>query len=354
MEGWDGFSLTCTMWQERMKAMGEPAFRGRQIFGWLHDKQVSSYQQMSNLPQTLRERLAVEMPLQPMQKSLVQHSAKDGTRKYLMRLADGESIETVYMRYHYGASLCISSQVGCKMGCRFCASTLSGKVRDLTPGEMVQQIYLAEQDTREKITHVVVMGCGEPFDNYEALCTFLELIHDPTGHGMSLRNITVSTCGLVDRIRDFAQLDLGVTLAVSLHAPNDEIRKKLMPIAHKVPMDLLLQACREYTEITHRRVTFEYALAQGINDEALHAEELADRLSGMLCHVNLIPVNPVTERDLAPSLDARVQDFLKVLQRRHIPVTLRRELGRDIDAACGQLRRRAKEQEEKNESGSKM
>ena len=166
------------------------------------------------------------------------------------------------MRYHYGASLCISSQVGCKMGCRFCASTLSGKVRDLTPGEMVQQIYLAEQDTREKITHVVVMGCGEPFDNYEALCTFLSLIHDPTGHGMSLRNITVSTCGLVDRIRDFAQLDLGVTLAVSLHAPNDEIRKKLMPIAHKVPMDLLLQACREYTEITHRRVTFEYALAQ--------------------------------------------------------------------------------------------
>ena len=354
MEGWDGFSLTCKMWQERMKAMGEPAFRGRQIFEWLHDKQVFSYQQMSNLPRTLRERLAAEMPLRPIKKSLVQHSAKDGTRKYLMRLADGESIETVYMRYHYGASLCISSEVGCKMGCRFCASTLSGKVRDLMPGEMVQQIYLAEQDIGEKITHVVVMGCGEPFDNYEALCTFLELIHDPAGHGMSLRNITVSTCGLVDRIRDFARLDLGVTLAVSLHAPNDEIRKKLMPIAQKTPMDLLLQACREYTEITHRRVTFEYALARGINDEALHAEELADRLSGMLCHVNLIPVNPVTERNLAPSLDARVRDFLKVLQKRHIPVTLRREMGRDIDAACGQLRRRAKEQEEKDGSGSEM
>ena len=354
MEGGDGFSLTCRQWQERMKETGQPAFRGRQIFGWLHGGKVSSYQQMSNLPKDLRERLEEEIPLHPMEVSLVQSSAKDGTRKYLMRLWDGEHIETVFMRYHYGASLCISSQVGCRMGCRFCASTLSGRIRDLTPGEMAQQIYLAERDTGETISHVVVMGCGEPFDNYEALCAFLELIHDPAGHHMSLRNITVSTCGLTERIQDFAKLDLGVTLAVSLHAPNDEIRKELMPIARKVPMDRLLQACREYTEITRRRITFEYALAQGVNDSPDHARELAGRLRGMLCHVNLIPVNPVTERDLSPSKDGRVQAFLRILEAHHIPVTLRRELGRDIDAACGQLRRRAKEQEEKDGSGSEM
>ncbi|MBQ7916048.1 MAG: 23S rRNA (adenine(2503)-C(2))-methyltransferase RlmN [Firmicutes bacterium] len=352
MEGLDGFSLTLAQWQEQLKAMGEKAFRGRQIFEWLHREKAVSYDQMTNLPLKLRERLSREVPLHLVRQELVQRSAKDETQKFLMTLWDHEQIETVLMKYHYGYSLCISSQVGCRMGCKFCASTLSGKKRDLMSGEMLQQIYEVERVAGVKVSHVVIMGCGEPFDNYDALLQFLEIIHDPAGKNLSLRNITVSTCGLVERMRQFADLDTGVTLAVSLHAPNDVIRKTLMPVAYQVTMEELMEACRYYTDKTHRRITFEYALAQGVNDSVEHAVELAKNLRGMLCHVNLIPVNPVAERSLSASDNDRVKRFLAVLEREHIPATVRREMGRDIDAACGQLRRRYEKGAENNHEGS--
>lgn len=342
----DGFSLTVSEWQQKMLQWGEKPFRGRQIFEWLHKKQSASYDEMTNLPARLRERLKEEAGLKVLSVRLVQRCASDGTRKYLLSLWDKEQIEAVLMQYHYGYSLCISSQVGCRMGCRFCASTLSGKKRDLSGGEMVQQVYAVEKEAGIRVSHIVVMGCGEPFDNYEALMRFLTLISDPAGHEMSRRNITVSTCGLTEKMREFADENLGVTLAVSLHAPNDSIRRQLMPVANSVTMEELLDVCREYTEKTHRRITFEYALAQGVNDDPSHAEELASRLRGLLCHVNLIPVNPVKERSLLPPQQDRVENFRKILERRHIPVTVRREMGRDIDAACGQLRRRYEEQEE--------
>ena len=349
MEGLDGFSLMQEDWQKLLLSMGEKPFRGRQIFEWLHGKGAVSYDQMTNLSIGLRKRLQEEVPLHLVRQCLVQKSQKDDTQKFLMSLWDHEQIETVLMKYHYGYSLCISSQVGCRMGCKFCASTLSGRKRDLTRGEMVQQIYEAERAAGVKVSHVVVMGCGEPFDNYEELLGFIKLIHDPAGKNLSLRDITVSTCGLVERMREFADLETGVTLAVSLHAPNDSIRRQLMPIANRVNMEELMAACRYYTERTHRRITFEYALARGVNDAPEHARELAGRLRGILCHVNLIPVNPVRERSLLASENPRIQRFLSILEQEKLPVTLRREMGRDIDAACGQLRRRYEDQEGKDE-----
>lgn len=350
----DGFSLTESQWCEKMSQWGEQPFRGRQIFGWLHKKLASSYDEMTNLPAALRDSLNSKIRLAPLRVSLTQHSANDGTQKFLLSLWDKEQIEAVLMKYRYGYSLCISSQVGCRMGCRFCASTLSGKKRDLSAGEMAQQIYAVERQAQVRVSHVVVMGCGEPFDNYDALMQFLRLIHDPAGHGMSMRNITVSTCGLTKPLREFADEGLGVTLAVSLHAPNDTVRKQLMPVADAVSMDELLEACGEYTQKTHRRITFEYALARGMNDQPAHARELADRLAGLLCHVNLIPINPVRERGLQPSEKGSVEAFREILEQRHIPVTVRREMGGDIDAACGQLRRRYEEQEETDGSSGEV
>ena len=342
MREWDAGSMTAAEWRALMESWGEKPFRSTQVYAWLHKKHAG-YEDMSNLPGALRDRLMAEMPLYRAEVALVQRSSRDDTRKYLMTLHDREQVESVLMRYKYGYSICISSQVGCRMGCRFCASTLEGKKRDLTAGEMLAQIDAAEAEAGVGISHVVVMGCGEPFDNYEALMRFLALANDPDGRGLSMRNITVSTCGLVDRMRQFADEKLGVTLAVSLHAPNDEIRKRIMPIANRVSMDELLEACRYYTGTTHRRITFEYALIRDVNDQPAHAAELAGRLMGMLAHVNLIPLNPVAEREWRGSSSAGVRAFYRVLEEAGVPVTIRREMGQEIDAACGQLRRRKEE-----------
>lgn len=345
----DAYSMMPEEWKAYILSQGERSFRAPQIYGWLHRDHAFSYGDMTNLPKSLREKLAAELPLHGAKIALAQRSRSDDTVKYLMTLWDGEQIETVLMRYHYGYSLCISSQVGCRMGCRFCASTLAGRKRDLTAGEMVSQIYAVEAAEGVTVSHVVVMGCGEPFDNYDELIRFLKLITDPAGKNMSIRNLTVSTCGLTAEMRRFADLDLGVTLAVSLHASNDGIRRQIMPIANRVSMEELLDACRYYTDRTHRRITFEYALIRDVNDGPAQAKELAQRLHGMLAHVNLIPLNPVTERNLKGSDPERVKAFAGILETEHIPVTVRREMGQDIDAACGQLRRRHSQEKKEGE-----
>jgi 23S rRNA (adenine2503-C2)-methyltransferase len=337
----DWYSLLPEELEAEIKAMGEKSFRSRQIFQWLHQKGAVSFDEMTDLGAALRRKLEDIQPLHPLELVTKQVSKEEGrTGKYLFRLADGREIETVLMEYHYGFSLCISSQVGCRMGCRFCASTLRGLERNLTAGEMLQQIYTVEREEGVRISHVVVMGCGEPFDNYTEILRFLQLINREEGKHISLRNITISTCGLTKRIRNFADEQLGVTLAISLHAPDDVTRRKIMKIAQAVSIDELMEACRYYIEKTHRRVTFEYALIRDVNDSREHALRLAALLKGMLCHVNLIPINPVTECGMERPRPETVQKFYDVLEERHIPVTLRREMGSDIDAACGQLRAR--------------
>ena len=331
---------------EQAKTIGLPGFRGRQIWAWLHAKLVTSYEQMTDLPQSLRQELAERMPIVVPTVAGRQKSRIDGTVKYLFEMADGCLIESVLMQYQHGYTVCVSSQVGCRMGCRFCASTLDGWERDLTPGEMLGQVYAIEREERVSVSHIVVMGCGEPFDNYDNVLRFLTVLHEPKGQNMSYRNMTVSTCGLIEPLARWTREAPPVTLAISLHAPNDTVRRSLMPIANRVSMDELLDACRAYTAITNRRITFEYALAEGVNDSPAQAEELAERLKGMLCHVNLIPVNPVTERKLRGPEQKRIRAFYKVLEDKHIPVTVRRELGADIDGACGQLRRRYRQETE--------
>ncbi len=337
----DWYSLTREELSALMEELGEKPFRGRQIFKWLHAKKAVSFAEMTDLPASLREKLSERASLVPVVTELVQHSADRSlgrTAKYLMRLSDGAFVESVLMEYSYGFSVCISSQVGCRMGCRFCASTLGGLERNLLPGEMLGQIYEIERREGIAVSHVVVMGSGEPFDNYEHLMRFLELLHDPEGKNLSYRNITVSTCGLTGRIADFADAGLPVTLAVSLHAPNDEIRRSIMNIARAVPLSELMEACRQYTKKTSRRISFEYALMEGINCAPEHARELASLLGGMLCHVNLIPVNPVEECGMSRPRPERIREFMKILEDKGIPVTLRREMASDIDGACGQLR----------------
>lgn len=322
-----------------LKELGEPKFRGKQIFQWLYkDGGVTSFHEMSNVPKSLREKLEVEAHLGLLEPEQVQVSKLDGTRKYLFRMEDGNAIESVFMKYKFGNSICVSSQAGCRMGCKFCASGMDGLMRDLTPGEIIEQLLAAQRDTGERISHVVIMGTGEPFDNYENISAFLNLLHDPNGLGLSWRNITVSTCGLVPGIESFAKDFPQVNLAISLHAPNDTIRKNMMPVANAYPMDQLLKACREYTETTSRRITFEYTLVQGVNDGEEHGEELAKRLKGMLCHVNLIPLNVVKETGFETTGRKDAERFRQVLESRGIPATIRRELGDDIDGACGQLR----------------
>ena len=322
-----------------IKELGEPKFRAKQIFQWMYrDGGVTDWDQMTNVPKTLRTKLAEEASLGILKPLQVQVSRLDGTRKYLFELEDGNAIESVFMKYKYGNSICVSSQAGCRMGCKFCASGMDGLVRDLTPGEIIGQLLAAEKDTGEKINHVVVMGTGEPFDNYDNLSDFIRLLHDSNGLNLSLRNITVSTCGLVPGIRKFAEDFPQVNLAISLHAPNDEIRSRTMPVSKAYPMPELLQACREYAEKTGRRVTFEYTLIKGVNDQPEHAEELSQRLRGMLCHVNLIPLNIVKESGFDTTARKDAERFRTQLEEKGIPATIRRELGDDIDGACGQLR----------------
>ena len=332
-------SLTYPQLEELIKQLGQPAYRTGQVFDWLHNKRVTSFDQMTNLPAALRTALAQNCHLNKLTVERKLVSQKDGTIKYLFGLQDGECVESVLMDYHHGHSLCISTQVGCRMGCRFCASTLGGLVRNLTPAEMLDEIYTAQADSGHRIDSVVLMGIGEPLDNFDNVMAFLELLSDPRGLNLSLRHLSLSTCGVVDRIYDLAEKKLGLTLSISLHGSNDAVRSASMPINNKWNIEKLLRACRDYFDATGRRVSFEYALIEGVNDSPAQAKELAALLKGMLCHVNLIPVNPVVERGNRRSSRQAVERFQKTLQSCGVNATVRRELGTDINAACGQLRR---------------
>ena len=331
-----------SMYIEELKALmaelGEKPFRARQIYSWLHEHLVTSYGEMENIPRILKEKLA-DYPVTALEMVDEQISRIDGTRKYLFRLRDGNVIESVLMRYKHGNSVCISSQVGCKMGCRFCASTIGGWTRNLLASEMLDQIYRIQTITGERVSNVVVMGTGEPLDNYDNLLRFIHILTGEGGLNISQRNLTVSTCGLVPGIYDLAEEKLQMTLALSLHAPNDEKRRELMPIAQRYSMDEVLEACRNYFEKTGRRITFEYSLVAGVNDSDEDAKELAGRIHNLNCHVNLIPVNPIKERSYVRSTRQAVENFKIKLEKCGINVTIRREMGSDIDGACGQLRK---------------
>jgi len=332
-------SLSLTELTKEMETIGQPGFRAKQIYEWLHQKLVTSYDEMTNLSKELRSVLAKDYPLTTLYEVDSLRSSKDETIKYLFRLMDNRVIESVLMKYNYGNSVCISSQVGCKMGCKFCASTIGGKERDLLPSEMLEQAYRIQALTGERVSNVVIMGTGEPFDNYDYLMKFLRLLTDPSGLNISARNITVSTCGIPDKIRAFADEEMPITLALSLHAPNDEVRMKLMPVALKYSLSEVMEAFKYYYDKTGRRLTFEYSLVEGINDDPVHAKELSGLVKGLNCHINLIPVNPIKERDFRQTKNDRVQNFKKILEKNRINVTIRREMGADINAACGQLRK---------------
>lgn len=325
--------------EEQIREMGGKAFRAKQIYQWLHEKLVIDFDEMSNLPKDLREQLKERFSLTALSPVDVQISRIDGTRKYLFRLWDGNVIESVWMQYHHGNSVCISSQVGCRMGCRFCASTLDGLERNLSASEMLDQVYRIQALTGERVSNVVIMGSGEPMDNYDNVIRFVRMISDGQGLHISQRNITVSTCGIVPGIRSLAEEELQITLALSLHAPNDEVRKTLMPIANRYALKDVLDACRYYFEKTGRRLTFEYSLVSGVNDNLQEARALAALLKNMHGHVNLIPVNPIKERDYVQSGQRAIQEFKNYLEKNGINVTIRREMGRDINGACGQLRK---------------
>lgn len=325
---------------EFVASIGEKAFRAKQLYQWLHVKQVYAFDDMTNLSKAFREKLDEVSFITDLKQEQVQISQIDGTRKYLFLLEDGNVIESVLMRYKHGNSVCISSQVGCRMGCRFCASTLGGLVRGLRPSEMIDQIYKIGQDIGERISNVVVMGTGEPMDNYDNLLKFITLLTDENGLNISQRNLTVSTCGIVPRMRQLADEKLSITLALSLHASNQKKRLELMPVANKYDIHDVIDACKYYFDQTGRRVTFEYSLVGGVNDTDEDARELSQLIHGMNCHVNLIPVNPIKERDYVQSNAAVIAAFKNKLEKNGINVTVRREMGRDIDGACGQLRKR--------------
>ena len=325
---------------EFVASIGEKAFRAKQLYQWLHVKQVYAFDDMTNLSKAFCEKLDEVSFITDLKQEQVQISQIDGTRKYLFLLEDGNVIESVLMRYKHGNSVCISSQVGCRMGCRFCASTLDGLVRGLRPSEMIDQIYKIGQDIGERISNVVVMGTGEPMDNYDNLLKFITLLTDENGLNISQRNLTVSTCGIVPRMRQLADEKLSITLALSLHASNQKKRLELMPVANKYDIHDVIDACKYYFDQTGRRVTFEYSLVGGVNDTDEDARELSQLIHGMNCHVNLIPVNPIKERDYVQSNAAVIAAFKNKLEKNGINVTVRREMGRDIDGACGQLRKR--------------
>ena len=325
--------------KSEMEKLGEKKYVASQIFSWVHKHNVNSFDEMSNISKALREKLKKNYDFCgcTIEKKLV--SVYDDTVKYLFKLHDGQLIESVVMKYKYGYTICVSSQVGCKMGCNFCASGIAGFIRNLLPGEILSQVYTAQKDLGIRISHIVMMGVGEPLDNFDNVMKFLSLVTDENGLNLSMRNISLSTCGVVSGIYKLLEKKLQLTLSISLHAPNDEIRSKTMPVNKRWNIDELLKACRDYTKATSRRISFEYAMISGVNDSDDCARELAARLKGMLCHVNLIPVNSVKERDYKRSDDSRISSFIKILEKNSINVTVRRTLGSDINASCGQLRR---------------
>ena len=322
-----------------LSALGEKNYVASQIYSWLHKHLVSSFDEMTNISKNLREKLKKNYYISDctIEKKLV--SVYDETVKYLFKLSDGELIESVVMKYKYGRTICVSSQVGCKMGCSFCASGIAGFVRNLLPGEILAQVYTAQKDLGIRISHIVMMGVGEPLDNFDNVMRFLDLITDENGQNLGMRNISLSTCGVVSGIYKLLERKLQLTLSISLHAPSDEIRNKTMPVNSRWNIDTLLKACKDYIKATNRRISFEYAMISGVNDSDECARLLSQKLKGMLCHVNLIPVNSVKERDYVKSKTERINSFIRVLEKNGINVTVRRTLGSDINASCGQLRR---------------
>jgi 23S rRNA (adenine2503-C2)-methyltransferase len=336
-------SLSLDELKEEISRLGEKPFRAVQLYEWMHVKLARSYDEMTNIPKSLKEKLENEAWYTSLKEVTVQTSKIDGTKKFLFELYDGNLVESVWMQYHHGNSVCISSQVGCRMGCKFCASTLDGLERNLTPSEMLDQIYAISRITNERVSNVVVMGTGEPMDNYDNLIKFVHLLTDDKGLCISQRNITVSTCGIVENMRRLADEGLQITLALSLHGSTQEKRRALMPIANKYDIHEVIDACKYYFEKTGRRITFEYSLVGGVNDTDEDARNLCNLVEGLNCHINLIPVNPIKERDYVESEKKDIMKFKNKLERKHINVTIRREMGRDIDGACGQLRRRTLE-----------
>lgn len=332
-------SLTFSELKEQLELLGEKSFRAKQIYEWLHVKLVRSFDEMTNISKETRQKLQENFELIDLKvvDSLI---SEDGsTSKFLFQLHDNRVIESVLMKYHHGNSVCISSQVGCRMGCKFCASTLGGLERNLAPSEMLDQIYQIQRMSGERVSNIVIMGTGEPMDNFDNVLRFLDLISNDSGLNISQRNITVSTCGIVERIKELADKKLQITLAISLHAPTDERRKEIMPVANKYTIREIIDACRYYYEQTGRRITFEYSLIEGVNDQPEQAQILSKLVKGLNCHVNLIPVNPIKERDFKQTQGKYVQNFKNLLEKNRINATIRREMGSDINAACGQLRK---------------
>ena len=344
MEKKDIRAYTYEQLQEELSGIGEKAFRGKQIYEWLHVRLADSFDEMTNLSKALREKLEAQYVILPVEPAARQESKLDGTNKFLFRLWDGNMVESVLMRYKHGNSVCISSQVGCRMGCRFCASTIGGLERNLSPSEMLGQIYQIQKMIGERVSNVVIMGTGEPLDNYENFLTFIRLLTDEHGLHISQRNITVSTCGIVPRMYDLAKEKLQITLALSLHGSTQEKRKQLMPVANKYDLREVLEACDNYFHETGRRITFEYSMVHGVNDTEEDARELTALLKHRNCHLNLIPVNPIKERDFERPDRKNALNFKNKLEKSGINVTIRREMGSDIDGACGQLRRRYEEE----------
>lgn len=333
-------SMTFCELEDYIASIGEKKFRAKQLYDWMHKKLARDLDEMSNIPKSLKQKIKNDVGMYSVMEVERLTSKIDGTEKFIFELYDGSIIESVLMKYKHGNSVCISSQAGCRMGCRFCASTIGGLTRCLEPSEMLDQIYHIQHETRERVSNVVVMGTGEPFDNFDHLIRFLDLLTNDKGLHISQRNITVSTCGIVPKIYELAEKKLQITLAISLHAPNDEMRKELMPIANKYSIQEIMDACDAYVAATNRRITFEYSLVKGVNDQPEHARMLIQLLRGKLCHVNLIPVNPIEERDYQQSSKESIYEFQHLLEKQHIRATVRREMGRDIQAACGQLRKR--------------
>lgn len=333
-------SLTLEELEQVIEELGEKKFRAKQIYGWIHQKLIQDLDEMGNVPKKLREQLREKLGFSPIQELERLVSNIDGTSKFIFALRDGSVIESVLMKYKHGNSVCVSSQVGCRMGCRFCASTLDGLSRNLLPSEILDQIYYIQRATGERVSNIVLMGTGEPFDNYDNVMRFLDLVTNENGLNLSQRNITISTCGLVPKIKQFADRKMQCNLAISLHSPTDEMRRELMPIANSYTIDEILEACHYFFEQTGRRITFEYSLVAGVNDKPEHAKILTKRLKNLNCHVNLIPVNPIKERDYKQSSTDSIMEFRAMLEKNHINATVRREMGRDIQAACGQLRRK--------------
>lgn len=332
-------SYSLAQMEEYLLSIGEAKYRAGQIFEWIHKKNIKDIDEMSNISAKLRLKLKEDCALLNVEEILYKESAIDKTRKYLFKLPDGNIIESVFMRYKHGNSVCISSQVGCRMGCRFCASTLDGLLRNLSPSEMLDQIYKISRSTGERVSNIVLMGAGEPMDNFDNVLKFIEIINSEQGLNISQRNITVSSCGLVPKIKELADKKLQITLALSLHAADDETRKSLMPIANKYSIKEVLDACRYYFDTTKRRVSFEYGLVAGVNDTKEEALKLSRLIKNMQAHVNLIPINPIKERDYKEPTHKNVLAFKQILEKSGIQATVRREMGRDIDGACGQLRR---------------